>query len=437
MRILLPFILFLVPCSFLFAQTDSSAHFIAGKVTVTGNKETKAWVIEREMIFNEGDSISIDDLKQSIGRIESIQLFNRVEYKLIPIKDSAVKNIEITVSESLYHLPYIYFIPVPIFKTNGGHLSQYSYGLGGIDRNFRGNAEMIYVGGWIGYSPGFEIYYENPWIGSKDNRWFLAVSAMKNDFINRSKNYGNFTEKQAGIGILVKKYLSPFHYLGVGIDAKSIQIPTVPGYFTEYEDTYFAPYLEASYDSRDFSLYAHKGLFMKYKLQKNGVSDSDVDNINLVMENKYFFKLAERTAIGVQSYHNITFGNQPLYQRKYIGFEQRVRGYYESNRESKNQMLNSLEFRFPITDVYYFDAGYSEKVVGDAGKNIKFGLSGTVFADQANLWEKPRDINLNNSISGYGFGINMLVPYFEAIRFELAWDDHGKYEGIFAAGISF
>lgn len=431
------FSLSLIFVSFLsFSQTPDS-RFVAGKIFVIGNQITDKWVIEREMIFNEGDTISDTRMKLSIGRVESTRLFNRVDYRLLDTDDPMRKNIEIEVSESIYHLPYIHFIPIPILNTDGGHVEKLSYGLGGLDRNFRGKGETVYIAAWIGYSPGFEVFYENPWIGPKDNRFYLSVSMMKNDFVNRSLAFDHFTEKRSSFGILVKKYTNPWLYAGIGIDGKQYILdyhdPLASG--GTFEDTFFAPYLEISYDDRDVKLYSHRGFYAKYKFQKNGLHDDDVDNWYFELDNRYFINFGDRHALGFQSVHNITEGHQPIYQHMFIGYEKRVRSYFYSKKEGKNLMINSIEYRFPITDILYYSL--NNPLLGDAGNNIKYGLSGTLFIDHGNFWERTADISAQNSMLGFGFGINLLVPYYEAIRFESSWNKDGEYEGILAVGISF
>lgn len=422
---------------FILSAQPAKIECIAGKILVTGNIETNSWVVERELLFEEGDTVTTEKLIQSIGRIESTRLFNRAEYFLHPTADATKKNIEIRVSESLYHLPLIYFIPIPILSTNGGSLNRISYGLGLLDRNIAGTAQELYFGAWIGFSPGFEMIYTNPWLGSKQNRFHLQVSLVKTNFENRSKLYNHFNENHFSVGMLVKKYWNSWFYTGIGVEGKHFDLdyPVPLGGGKTFQDSFFAPYLEISFDNRDLKLYSHRGLFTKYKLQKNGVADTDMDNWYMEWDNRYFYQLGVRQAVGFQSFHQATIGTQPIYQQVYIGYEKMVRGYSFSKIGGKNLMINSVEYRFPITDVYYMNL--DDPLLGSAGQNVKYGFSGTLFIDQGNFYTDLRDISVDSSLLGFGFGLNFLIPYYEAVRLEAAWNRKLIFEVNLTVGISF
>lgn len=414
------------------AGSDSTATIRVGKFWVMGNEQTDSWVIERELPFRYGDLITEDELEFTRARIEATGLFNRVVIVKRPGIPAGYTDLEIQVTETFY------LYPVPVFDFVGGRFSDINYGGGLIHRNFRGNAEILGFTGWLGYSPGFSFYYENPWIGGK-SRHFLSAEISRYSAPSRTLTWDSFDEYWWKLNLFVKKYTNRYFYLGLGLSENHIRLATAEPVNgngpTEF--WFFAPYLEASYDSRDFPAYAHRGMLAKLRVTKNGISNPDINNWMVAIDGRYFLRLAERQAIGFNSAHLVTIGSPEVFQYNYLGYENRLRGYFYDVVESKNLTLTQVEYRFPVSKIWYINPGLANSTTGQATENLKFGFSGTLFAAHAISWDSPDNVSVRNTRSGYGAGLNIIVPYLEAIRLEAAFNDKGTFNAVFALGVSF
>lgn len=415
------------------AEVPENTKFKAGKVWVSGNKVTKPWVIERECAFEPGDSVSSEELAFIVARLEATSLFNRVESIRHFQPETGLTDIEFRVTESLYVIPY------PVLNFNGGHFDEFNYGLGVVDRNFRGSGELVALSGWLGYAPGFSLFYENPWIGGKNTRHYFSADISRINIANRSLYYNHFTEEHLSLKFFVKKYLTRFFYMGVGNDLRRINLSSDldvnPAGDKEFWFT--APFIELCYDSRDYQYYAHQGIFLKYLIQKNGIGSKNIDNFSFNLDNRAYYKFSEKTALTARSVHQIYSSEPEVFQKSHFGYEYRLRGYFYRIFESNNITMNSLEFRFPISDIRFFSFKNAGELFGDAAKNLKYGLSGTVFINNGISWNNLSELAIKKSRSGFGVGLNLILPGIEALRLESAWDDHGRYEGILDVGVSF
>ena len=99
-------------------KEDTSLIVIAD-ITINGNKRTKAFVIEREIPFKQGDYISVSELEKKLilaqQQIMNISLFTNVSV-FIHSRQAGLVFINIDVKERWY------FFPLPYFKL--------------VDRNF-------------------------------------------------------------------------------------------------------------------------------------------------------------------------------------------------------------------------------------------------------------------------------------------------------------
>src|ERR1700756_3284494 len=80
--IILPVCLFFYCCSTAQSVSDTTRAYTVGKIFITGNKKTKNYIIERELSFRSGDSISLHDLvtafQMAHDRLINTHLFNEV-----------------------------------------------------------------------------------------------------------------------------------------------------------------------------------------------------------------------------------------------------------------------------------------------------------------------------------------------------------------------
>ena len=86
----------------------------ARRITITGNKKTKSYIILRELSFKTGDSISLPDLVKSFqsahDRLINTHLFNDVVVFLKGVRGT-ITDIGIDVKERWYIFPLPYFRP--------------------------------------------------------------------------------------------------------------------------------------------------------------------------------------------------------------------------------------------------------------------------------------------------------------------------------------
>ena len=101
-----------------------------------------------------------------------------------------------------------------------------------------------------------------------------------------------------------------------------------------------------------------------------------------------------------------------------IGGTNTVRGWDFAARQGKNQMLNTLEYRYMLLKPQGWNLPLGIKYRG--------GLSLAAFADYGIGWYEAPEFATENFISGYGFGLRLLLPIVQVARFDVAWGDRGQ-----------
>ena len=155
-------------------QADTNAvtlpnNYTVNAITVTGNKKTKPYIIERELSFRKGDSFAPDELRKRVEQarrqLMNTRLFNEVVIGLQE-QDSSGVNVLIDVKERWYLFPFPYFKPVDRnlseWAKQGYGIDRLNYGAKFSYYNVTGRNDKLKAQFINGYTPQLQFSYEQP-----------------------------------------------------------------------------------------------------------------------------------------------------------------------------------------------------------------------------------------------------------------------------------
>jgi outer membrane protein assembly factor BamA len=406
------------------------------KVILVGNEKTQPNIILREIPFTFPDTLNAPDLLLIRNRIQNLYLFNRVELEIVQQENQNILLIMLTESW--------YFLPLPLLFINEHDWNKISYGVQVTHYNFRGRNEKLSAGGWLGYDPSFFIRYFNPWIGQKSRLIFgLGMSKMK-----KANKIFDIDEDRFGFDITLGRKLSLSMQTQLTFDMQRIKLPSEYKTFTiSANGTDWVPSLsyEIRWDKRDLYEYTKKGFLISYTIRKTGFTKNQPDFWRYNFDNRVYLPLYKSLSLATRQLFTLTRGNSPIYDRIFLGFGERIRGYFDDvfpNPElyqkytSTNISLTSLELRFPILPVRYF-SWQDGPMMSQLYQNLKFGISMGIFMDSGIAWQDQLEFALPNFYTGYGLGLHFHLPYVYVLRFDYAWNDRGSGQLIIDVNASF
>ncbi|MCA9731620.1 MAG: BamA/TamA family outer membrane protein [Deferribacteres bacterium] len=430
-----------------------SQNYYISEITIHGNKKTRPKVILREMRTQVGDSVSTDDLNYDARRVESLGLFSRVEF-LLEEKDEGTALL-IDVTEQWYLFPW----PLFYFNDREYKWDKASYGMSLLHTNFRGNAEMLSIAGWLGYNPGAYLLYSIPAIKGNKN-YFLSTQFFY--YRLRSKSFEllqeEIDEKQVGGSIALGYRINLENSVQLAAGYSRIKYdPPLMGQTLHPAGRDNLPTLSLTYirNTRDLAWYPSRGSFLSATYQKIGFwNDAYIDYRQILIESRVYRSIYKDVILAGRASLLLSDGQIPPYGRAYFGYIYRIRGRFSERYEGENRILSSLELRFPILPVRYFQI--EESTLGNYGRNLKFGISGSLFLDLGSLWIQEANVDLYRDrvfaissgafgiqtrpdkwLHGFGAGLNFHVPYVNIIRFELGFNQDFDTEFIFDAQVAF
>ena len=405
-------------------------------IKITGNDVTEEFIILRELTFGIGDTVSQALLEFNRDRIYSLGLFTKVN--LIPTKISGKNVLFIFVEESWY----IY--PIPILEIKDRDWHKLSYGVIIVLKNFRGRNETLAGTVALGYDPTFKLSYYKPSIVWKSDIYFNA--AISYATVNNKSGiakflYGkDFEQKFSGGNIGIGNRFGVYHRLGLNIGYNYIQSPVyIKGISASNQriDRFVFFSLGYSYDSRDLIYFPREGLFAGASVVFNGLGMNGIDYQVYNIDFREYRKLIGELSGKWRMAGRFTSGKLvPYYDFSFIGYQERIRGYFSYVREGHHMYLGSVELNYPIFKEIDLNLDFIP-ILPKELLRYRIALYSQLFTDTGATQFRGRQLSIKDFDTGYGVGLTFLILPYNVVRFEYALDDDQNSEFIFDLSVSF
>ncbi len=434
------FYIILISCN-IFAQQDTARYLndysvVIDSIKIMGNKTTKDFIIQRELTFSTGDTLTHKIAEYNRERIYSLGIFNQVEVYPVTVNN---KNIAVISVEEGW---YIY--PVPFLGIRENDWKKLSYGAILVVKNFQGKNETLSLSGAFGYNPFLKLMYYDPYLIMK-NDIFFDISATYGTSANKSNMaallYGNnFDQKIISGNVEIGKRFGLYQRLSLmlgysyvetpfyikGISASESRIDRSPFVYTSY-----------SYDTRDLAQFPKTGLFGAGSIQFNGLGNDGINYQVVNFDVRAYHKLIGDLLGKIRFATRLTGGKLvPFYDLSYIGYEERIRGHYTEQLEGNNSYIGSVEMYYPLLKDIQINLDFIPLLPREL-LSYRIAFYTEIFSDVGATKFKGESLSLNDFRKGYGGGFTFLILPYNVVRFEVGLDEYHNTEFIFNVAVSF
>jgi len=396
---------------------------IIDTVIVSGNEKTKAYVILDEMTLKPGEVATWGAMEYDKNRIYSLGLFNRVEMFYDSL--DGLRFLFVDVHERWY------LIPVPVFGFRDGDPKRPYYGAGILHNNFRGHNQKVYASMVFGYNPSLDLFFSDPQLSREHNLYFsgnLSFSRVRNRSKVESSITGDFDEKHYDVNTTLGKRFSLYETGGVNVGYHVVDVGSfLPGRTVSASgtDRYIYGRVNYTYDSRDLREYASQGRMMSLYAIKYGFGTSEVNFARFGGDVRGYFPLPLDVTLATRVHGTIVSGGLiPTYSRIFFGYGERIRGHYSTVFEGENMFGTSVELRYPILPSRTIN--FTALPIPQEFTVWRFGIGLAVFGDAGTVWFRGAKPGLRSFASGYGAGLDFLLPYSAVLRTSYARNERGK-----------
>jgi outer membrane protein assembly factor BamA len=402
------------------------APFFLGPVdsiVVSGNKHTRPYVILNEMSIVAHEQFTPEMIEFDRNRIYSLGLFTSVDLYLDTLDARSI--LRVLVSERWY------IFPVPLFGFRDGDVKRAYYGAGLYHHNFSGRNQKLFGSVVFGADPSAQLSFFDPLI---DHEHHLSLGAQLSFSRTRNRSEreqalsGTFDELHYDANISTGKRFDLYQYLGINLGYNMVEVPsyrTGRTVSTTGTDRYIYGSVFYSYDSRDLAEYPMQGNYAYGYVTRYGFGTSEVNFTRMGLDLRKYIALPLSLTLAFRLNGAMMIGGEiPTYAHLYLGYGDRVRGYFTTVFEGENVVCSTVELRYPLLPARVFRV--NNGILPDEFSIWRFGISLTLFADAGTTWYRQQRVPIASVASGYGGGIDFLLPYGVVVRTDYAWNNYGR-----------
>jgi outer membrane protein assembly factor BamA len=435
---------------------------VIGKISLEGNRITKANIIYREIIIKEGDTLSEkifrSKIEQSRQNLMNTALFNFVNIDTVSDLNGST-SLKFKMTERWYLFPFpIFEIADRNFNTWLDHKDWRRVNYGGLLKwsNLRGRMEVLYLLIRFGYDERYRMTYDIPYINAKQTLG-LAFTAS----VNQNHEVAYKTESNKQVFYRGESYMLRNTLFSTGLNYR----PSIFKYYsaiigynrydynsklTELNTTYaptnakqlnlFIGTLFFRNDHRDNKPYPINGYYADFNITTQLGSYNDNQNYTngyLYSNLNIFNHFNQRWSWSAGTTFKISQkDNAPYFLNQALGFRRDyVRGYeyYVVDGGSYFLARANLKYNLIKPQVRYLKITGSEKFDKfhyAAYFNI-FADMGEVFAPASSELQtapftktgKPLNYTL---LRGIGIGMDLVTYYDKVLRIEYSLNHFGQ-----------
>ncbi len=392
-------------------------------IVISGNTHTLPHVIRNEMSIAAGRQFTPEMIEFDRNRIYSLGLFTSVDLFLDTLAGRSI--LRVLVNER-WHL-----FPVPLFGFRDGDVKRSYYGIGLYHNNFQGRNQKLFGSMVFGADPSAQISFADPLIDHEQNLSFgaqLSFNRKRNQSEVEASVTGDFDELHYGGTVSIGKRIGLFHRVGLSVGYNVVEISSYRPSRTVSSsgiDRYLHASASYSFDSRDLAEYPMQGGYVGAFITRYGLGTSDVDFSRVGLDLRKYITLPLSFTLALRMNGAfMTGGEIPAYAHAFLGYGDRIRGYFTTVFEGEQVVCSTVELRFPLLPARVFRV--NNPLLPDEFSVWRFGISLSLFADAGTTWYRGQPVTWNSVASGYGGGIDFLLPYGVVMRTDYAWNDYGK-----------
>lgn len=394
--------------------------FIVSEIVHKGNTITKDYIIERELKHQVqmplDSTIAIEDM----NRLINLGLFADVQWRAIPLENLTIR-LEYQVLENDKFLGGRFIGgPAPTYDEETG----WSFGGGGVYKNFRGRNETIGGGLILGGRNTFGFSYQNPWIAG--DHISLDGDIAKSDF---NHPYLPYRLKINTAELNIGRYFGYTRRASLGFEIEDLAFSS-DSVSLNYK--YFAPQGYFIYDTRDIYANPTRGLLIRQSFSGRIDLEGKTQSNFVWFQSYSIYKTLSNEsnqkpwifALGIKSQMN--FGEKDQQFLGAMGESGSVRGWHYPNhinyqdpeqvyRFGFHNFKSSIELRkviiprFPLMDLY------------------EFGVTSALFIDWGITTQEDFGTLLKRRpILGTGFSLQLQIPFVNVLRLDYGF---GYYRG--------
>jgi outer membrane protein assembly factor BamA len=377
------------------------------EIRIVGANHTREFVIIRELKSKVGDPYLEATTRRDVQRLDRLGIF--ADVRIYGRETDGGVILFVQVQETLRFLPVV---SVSISDENG-------ISLGGGLKSVNLAGKAVYFSGVarFGGAATLEVTLRDPWLWG--DHLGYALEYFHRDRRNELFKFDEIADEGF---FLLSSYIGDHGRAGLRFSFQSIQSSederTLAASNT---DNVAAAAVFLGYDSIDLASNPTSGWRNEVDVERSGLFGTNSDFWRADVDLRRYFKVSKKQTIALSSLTTYTTGTVgeeiAVWQQFGLGGTNSVRGWDLGSRIGKNEIINTVEYRYLLMDTRAFSY---------FGITAFLGVQLTVFADFGWAWEGENGERFSDTlIDGYGAGMRFLIPYVGVARLDFGFGQPG------------
>ena len=411
-----------------------AGQFVVHRIDIEGIRRTRRWVVERELGFAVGDTVTPADLDAARKRLENLSIFNSVYMSVEPGGIVRIQVPELwplwpVFSLSVYQGRYMDILTKPAEFFKHATLS-----FGGTYINSFGTGAHSYAVFDVGAEQGLDLEYNTRWFSPAFPYALQLVFQNVRETTNRIAMHDSvrYLVNIIGGADIATRAGAPsrigfgFKYWQVHVEnglPNGVFLPEVKRYRT----VWLSPYVIL--DRRDLEWYPSRGAYAENRLD---IVTGNTQFIRSQYDLRGYFPVSESerppvVALRIAAATSTT--STPRWAHYFYPFANALRGFGNVSSEAADYIIGDADLRVPLGEESAYDVPY----IGRYGKNWPWGVSALLFAERGEL----RLVGRREERTAFGGGFYFRVPYLEILEFSAAVRTTGRVDFNVTSGVAF
>ena len=386
---------------------------IVDSITVTGNENTKGYVVLREMETQVGEVLERHILKRDLRFLSDLSPFATVDVQADSLAPGhCALRIHVTERSSLLIKS---IVPIIEYDFEKG----FEYGVRWTDKNFRGRLERLdfrYKRNQL-EDDELRFSWNAPWIGWRHIAVGGGVSYFKRGELTNRTLVLESTSYSAFVALPLTKSRIAFSQIQTSLAVSrarkgGVGIETI-------RDVTISPLVGYLFNSRDSSLKPSRGQSFFLGVRGNFPVDDGSDPYYWVGNDvRSFVSLSDKMVVALLSNFQYQFGDFPDFSTIRLGGPGTLRAYPDGRFSGFHRWFQTIELRYQAIPKKVFYAPFV--------KNFDIGVSLVGFIDSGLVWKDSADFEPERLHGTAGFGVRLYSPIQDVVRFDFGFSAAGE-----------
>jgi len=423
-------------------------------IVMVGNETTRYGIIMREVVFEEGDSLTLatlfDAMEESRENLLNTSLFNFVEMDLDYSEFPAI-------TVNMLFVERWYLWPFPILELGDRNINEWlndpglrkmNYGVYLVWDNFRGRRENIKLLIKTGYRHLYTLSYTKPYFDarktlgwgmeagiSRSRELAYMTTGNRQQFVKLNDEFA-YQSWYLNMGLNFRPAIRNTHSLRLGYNHFSFSDTLLvlnPSYSLggASDINFLSLAWEFKHDFRDLKAYPLKGHYFDVRLTRYGLGllpNEEMDLTTLQTSYRHFWHMAPRWYFGAGANAKISQGLTDVYfSQQGLGFNaDLVRGYENYVIDGQHFMVLKSNLKYALVPQRSGRIGF---LPWEHFGLIHYAFYLNLFADAGYVADRHfnGDNFLNNTwLTGAGIGLDFVTYYDKVFRAEFSLNRQGE-----------